>query len=70
MRCLDDDVVRDATIEQMSQAVFSASPLGALRDYISRQTNLNPVSVRKSVSELVSVRMQWLYLRLRKGATS
>jgi hypothetical protein len=55
MRCLDDDVVRDATVEQMSQAVFSASPLGAFRDYISRQTNLNPVSVRKSVSELVSV---------------
>jgi hypothetical protein len=52
MRCLDDDVVRDATIEQMSQAVFSASPLGALGDYISGQTNLNlvSVSVRKSVS--------------------
>jgi hypothetical protein len=30
MRCLDDDVVRDATIEQMSQAVFSAGPLRAL----------------------------------------
>jgi hypothetical protein len=31
MGCLDgDDVVRDATIEEMSQAVFSASLLGAL----------------------------------------
>jgi hypothetical protein len=38
MRCLDDDVVRDATVEQMSQAVFSTSPLGALGDYTSRQT--------------------------------
>jgi hypothetical protein len=42
MSCLgDDDVVRDATIEQMSQAVFSASPLGALGDYINRPTKLN-----------------------------
>jgi hypothetical protein len=55
MRCLgDDDVVRDATIEQVSQAVFSASPLGALGDYISRPTKLNAVSVEVSVSELVS----------------
>jgi hypothetical protein len=46
MRCLDEyDVVRDATIEQMSQAVFSAGPLGALGDYISE-----PI---KSVSQLV-----------------
>jgi hypothetical protein len=46
MRCLDDDdVVSDATIEQMSQAVFSASPLGALGGYISRPTKLNSVSV-------------------------
>jgi hypothetical protein len=52
MSCLgDDDVVRDGTIEQMSQAVFSASPLGALGDYISRPTKLNAVSV--SVLELV-----------------
>jgi hypothetical protein len=36
MRCLDDDVVRDATIEQMSQAVCSAGPLGALGDYITK----------------------------------
>jgi hypothetical protein len=36
MICLgEDDVVRDATIEQMSQAVFSASPLGALSEAIS-----------------------------------
>jgi hypothetical protein len=39
MSCLgDDDVVRDATIEEMSQAEFSASPLGALGSYISRPT--------------------------------
>jgi hypothetical protein len=31
----DDNVVRDATIEEVSQAVFSASPLG---DYIGRPT--------------------------------
>jgi hypothetical protein len=45
MRCLVDDVVRVATIEQMSQAVFSADPLGALGDYISEPTKLNAVSV-------------------------
>jgi hypothetical protein len=45
MRCLGyDDVVRDATIEQTSQAVFSAGPLGALGDYISEPTKLNVVS--------------------------
>jgi hypothetical protein len=39
MSCLgDDDVVRDATIEEMSQAVFSTSQLGALGGYISRPT--------------------------------
>jgi hypothetical protein len=42
--CLgDDDVVRDATIEEMSQAVFSASPLGALGGYIFRPTKLGSV---------------------------
>jgi hypothetical protein len=57
MRCLgDDDVVRDATIEQMSQAVFSASPLGALGDYISRPTKLNAVSVGTSVVQAVQLR--------------
>jgi hypothetical protein len=40
----DDDVVRDATIEQVPQAVFSASPLGALGGYISRPNKLNSVS--------------------------
>jgi hypothetical protein len=35
--------VRDATIERMSQAVFTASPLGALGDYISEPTKLNAV---------------------------
>jgi hypothetical protein len=39
-----DDVVHDATIEQMSQAVFSGSPLGALGGYMSRPTKLNSVS--------------------------
>jgi hypothetical protein len=48
MSCLDDDVVRDATIEQMSQAVFSASPLGG---YISRLTKLNPVSSSQCVMD-------------------
>jgi hypothetical protein len=37
----DDDVILDATIEEMSQAVFSASPLGA---YIIRPTKPNLVS--------------------------
>jgi hypothetical protein len=46
MRCLGyDDVVRDTTIEQTSQAVFSAGPLGALGDYISEPTKLNAVIV-------------------------
>jgi hypothetical protein len=36
-----DDVVRDATVEEMSQAVFSASPLGALGGYIIRLTKLS-----------------------------
>jgi hypothetical protein len=36
----DDDVVRNAKIEQMSQAVFSTSPLGALGGYIIRPTKL------------------------------
>jgi hypothetical protein len=43
-------VVRDATIEQVSQAVFTASPLGALGDYISEPTKLNAVS--RSVSQI------------------
>jgi hypothetical protein len=44
MGCVgDDDVVRDATIEELSQAVFSASPLGALGGYIIRRTKLNSV---------------------------
>jgi hypothetical protein len=55
MRCLgDDDVVRDATIEQVSQAVFTASPLGALGDYISEPTKLNAVSQERVNVELVS----------------
>jgi hypothetical protein len=45
MGCLgDDDVVRDATIEEMSQAVFSANPLGTLGGYIIRPTKLKSVS--------------------------
>jgi hypothetical protein len=39
--------VRDATIEQTSQAVFSEGPLGALGDYISEPTKLNPASQLK-----------------------
>jgi hypothetical protein len=40
MGCLDgDNVVRDATIEEMSQVVFSASPLGGY--YIIRPTKLS-----------------------------
>jgi hypothetical protein len=31
----DDDMVRDVTVEQMSQVVFLASPLGALGGCIS-----------------------------------
>jgi hypothetical protein len=51
MSCLgDDDVVRDATIEQISQVVFSASLLRALRDYISQRTKLNPVSAGMSLN--------------------
>jgi hypothetical protein len=50
MRFLDDDMVRYATIEQMSQAVFSASQLGAIGDYISRPTKLNEVSVSVEVT--------------------
>jgi hypothetical protein len=42
MGCLGgDDVVREATIEEMSQAVFSASLLGELRGYIIRPTKLS-----------------------------
>jgi hypothetical protein len=47
--------VRDVTIEQMSQAVFSAGPLGALGDYISEPTKLNAVS--RSINEWVFVRV-------------
>jgi hypothetical protein len=58
MRCLDDDVVRDATIEQMSQAVFSANPLGALGDYISRPTKLNADSVSMGTSVVQAVQLR------------
>jgi hypothetical protein len=34
-----DDVLRDATTQEVSQAVFSESPLGALVGYISRPFN-------------------------------
>jgi hypothetical protein len=45
MGCLDgDDVVRETTIEEMLQAVFSASPIGALGGYIIRSTKLSSVS--------------------------
>jgi hypothetical protein len=41
----DDDVLQGATIREVSQAVFSASQLGALVGYISRPFNAEPVSV-------------------------
>jgi hypothetical protein len=41
-----DDVVRDAAIEEMLQAVFSASPLGG---YIIRPTKLSSVSAVSAV---------------------
>jgi hypothetical protein len=41
----EEDVVREATTEEMSQAVFSASPLGALGNYISRLTNAEKICV-------------------------
>jgi hypothetical protein len=40
------DMVRDTTVEEMSQAVFSASPLGG---YISRLTKLSSVSAVSTV---------------------
>jgi hypothetical protein len=47
MECLgSDDMVRDATIEEMLQAVFSASPLGG---YIIRPTKLSLVSAVSAV---------------------
>jgi hypothetical protein len=53
-----DDILRDATIQQVLQAVFSASPLEALGGYISRLFNTElvsvgnePVSVESSVTE-------------------
>jgi hypothetical protein len=50
MGCVSgDDVVRDATIEEMSQAVFSASPLGALGGYTIRPTKLSSVSAGSAV---------------------
>jgi hypothetical protein len=50
MDCLGgDDVVRDATIEEKLQAVFSASPLGALGGYIIRPTKLSSASAVSAV---------------------
>jgi hypothetical protein len=50
MDCLGgDDVIREATIEKMLQAVFSASPLGALGGYIIRPTKLSSVSAVSAV---------------------
>jgi hypothetical protein len=50
MGCLgDDDVIRDVTIAEMSQAVFSASPLGALGGCIIRPTKLNSGSAVSAV---------------------
>jgi hypothetical protein len=47
MGCLgDDDVVRDATVEEISQEVFLASLLGG---YMIRPTKLNSVSAGSAV---------------------
>jgi hypothetical protein len=54
MGCLDgDDVVRDVTIEEMSQEVSSASPLGG---YIIRPTKLSSVAkyIRKRQTHLLA----------------
>jgi hypothetical protein len=51
MGCLgDDDMVCDATIEEMLQAVFSVSPLGVPRGYIILPTWLNSGSTVSAVS--------------------
>jgi hypothetical protein len=42
----NDDVLWDATIQEVSQAVFPASPLRAFRGYISRPFNGELVSFR------------------------
>jgi hypothetical protein len=41
----DDDVLRGATIREVSQAAFTASQLGALIGYICRPFNAQSVSV-------------------------
>jgi hypothetical protein len=48
-----DDVLRGATIREVSQAVFSVSQLRALVGYISQLFNAELVSVRE-VSAVVS----------------
>jgi hypothetical protein len=45
-----DDVVRDTIIEEMSQALFSVSPLRALGGYIIRPTKLSAGSAVSAVS--------------------
>jgi hypothetical protein len=43
----DEDVLRDATIHEVSQAVFSASQLGALIGYKRRLFNAVIASVKE-----------------------
>jgi hypothetical protein len=60
MGCLDgDDVVCDAKIEEMSQAVISASPLGALGGYISQPTKSVSQCRQCSVVRLGAVSELW-----------
>jgi hypothetical protein len=49
------DVVRDATIEETSQAVFSASPLGALESYIIWQNKSVQFSGKERASKWSAV---------------
>jgi hypothetical protein len=57
----DDDVARYATIEEMSQAVFSASPLGALGGYIILPTKLNSASTVVQCSAVILVCVCYSY---------
>jgi hypothetical protein len=41
----DEDILQDATIREVSKAVFSASLLGALGGYVSQPFNAELVSI-------------------------
>jgi hypothetical protein len=63
----DDDMVRDTTIEEMSQAVFSASPLRAVRGYIILPTRLNSGSAGERSEPQQSARVQSRQLVIRNS---